>query len=117
MDHIWSVLQERINDDLEQWHKLSGNTAKINVTKQDATLTISRATGEESSVRTILKRQHYDIRLKLARSSSQLGSETVEELHLRPFVNQKGQCCLMLNEQELEPWQASRLALEQILFL
>jgi hypothetical protein len=112
LDYAWMILREQIKIDLNRWKELEPNPSiPVEANFGDSLVTVSKRSpmGEAKHWVRISKCEN-DIRLKTPAWAG------AHEITLVPMLNRKGECRLLNQSEELEFWQASRLALEPVLF-
>ncbi len=115
IDHAWMTLKERIKADLEQWRRRPEAPGKVNLSEDDRLPVISavESFGSGPWARVEKKKASFAVYSGQDRNSP---ATAVNGLVLVPTVNAKGECRLLLGDEELEFWQVSRRLLQPILF-
>lgn len=114
LEQAWLTLREQVNKDLARWKELNANPpVPVEATSEESLIIVrKRFPMEDAKIWVRISRTDESIKF---RSPSGMGGEN--EVQLVPILNTEGECRLRQSDgSELDFWQASRLALEHILF-
>ena len=109
IEHAWIVLRERLKSDYERWLQLSkandGPVRILNLSEDTDRLMISKKLQQHNKREawvTVEKKDHEIL------STTQFNGSSHPVMRFIPTLNEKAECRLLLDGNELEFWQVSR---------